>query len=1331
MGLPIFSTKRSRCFSTQTAGRRVRQPRWQFAAEALEPRIVLDASVVITELVADNQHGLKDDDGERSDWIEIFNAGDQPANLHDWHLTDDAANLGKWTFPAVTLMPDEYLVVFASGKNRIDPTRPLHTNFKLSADGEYLGLSRADEALAFDFAPQYPPIQADRSFGVAQDQTTTSILSRSADTRVFIPSADDETTRDFAWTAIGYDDASWIQGSNGVGFDNGDSSGFRELFGTDIQAQMFKQNSSAYIRTPFQVDSPAALLDLTMSIQYDDGFVAFLNGQEVARRNAPVNLTWDANATSTHINSAAKVFENIDLSPWRSQLQQGENVLAIQGMNATVSSNDFLIVHELHAHVPMPIASDAPRYLEVPTPGVPNGLVTYGGLSEAVSTDVGRGFYRQPLDVRLATSTLGSTLVYTVDGSVPSLTNGTIVPAHSEAAAPATTLHVSTTTTLRAAVFKDDFLPSSIETQTYVFLEDVIAQPASPPGWPTDSKSWGGFNPDYEMDPRVVDAYQSEIKDDLLAIPTLSIVTGQQELFGESGILQNPSYQGDAWERPVSVELIYPDDKPGFQVNSVMRIAGSDWARRNIAKRSFRLLFKESYGPDDLPTGGPKKLDFPLFAGTSVTSFNSIVLKGRADHSYAYTDGVRAQYIREHWGRDTMGDMGWVTTHGTYVHLYLNGLYWGLYAPFERPDGDFQAAYQGGDPDQWYINNGSSGWKGALGIDPVWSRMISANDYETFEQYLDIDNFIDYMMVNFYAGNVDWPSHNWWAARENKPEAKYQFFQNDTEMTFYGPTEANMDSLGGPVGNMYRKLTTFPEFRLRFADRVQIHMFNDGALTPTAAANRWNERSAQVEQAVVAESARWGDNRRLTPYTRDVEWVAERNRLLTQYFPTRTRFMISQFRQRGLYPTVGVPTLSQHGGLVPAGFPLELTTTATGTIYYTIDGSDPRLPSGEVSPQALLYSGHIELNESTTIRTRTLKDDAWSALDTAKFIVAATPANADNLRIAEINYHPHLPSTAEIAAGFKDQDEFEFIELVNISNESIDLSKVRFQTTVVNGNASGVDFAFSPSSITQLAAGARVLVVENLAAFTIRYGANLPIAGQWTGGLSNSGEQLTLTAGDVTIQQITYSDAWFPTTDGDGFTLEFSDPHNADPATWNQPASWQASQQLGGSPGLAPEVQVVGDSNHDGRFDSSDLVQVFLAGEYEDAFKGNSTYEEGDWDGDGDFTTADFVLVLAAGTYSNAAPAIGERHVAAWQDEFTVGMNPLVARFVDRRDKETRLRRIRPDDVLVVESLFANTENFVTCDSAAISMGPYPDVNAHEVRPRVSPTNLRPIRDSR
>jgi hypothetical protein len=239
------------------------------------------------------------------------------------------------------------------------------------------------------------------------------------------------------------------------------------------------------------------------------------------------------------------------------------------------------------------------------------------------------------------------------------------------------------------------------------------------------------------------------------------------------------------------------------------------------------------------------------------------------------------------------------------------------------------------------------------------------------------------------------------------------------------------------------------------------------------------------------------------------------------------------------------------------------------------------------------------------------------------------------LRVSEVHYHPADPSTKERAAGFINSDEFEFIELVNTGDRAIDLSAAQFETTTVDGNEEGVAFDFANASVLSLGPGARTVVVENLAAFKFRYGDNRSVAGQWNGRLNNAGETISLAAFGQPFLQFRYDDEWYPITDGDGPSLEFIDVNNADLSTWNRSGSWRASRQNGGTPGLPSSSP--GDANHDGVFDSRDLVQVFQAAEYEDSLPGNSTWEEGDWNGDGDFGTSDLVLAFQTGGYIAAA----------------------------------------------------------------------------------------------
>src|SRR6266496_4062510 len=134
-----------------------------FGGAAFPLRAVDD--LVITELMAKNDNTLADEDGDFPDWIEIYNAGTNGVDLNGWYLTDSPSDLTKWRFPSTNLAVNSYLVVFASGKNRRIPGRPLHTDFKLNDAGDYLGLVKPDgSTVQSAYTPAYPLQVSDVSY---------------------------------------------------------------------------------------------------------------------------------------------------------------------------------------------------------------------------------------------------------------------------------------------------------------------------------------------------------------------------------------------------------------------------------------------------------------------------------------------------------------------------------------------------------------------------------------------------------------------------------------------------------------------------------------------------------------------------------------------------------------------------------------------------------------------------------------------------------------------------------------------------------------------------------------------------------------------------------------------------------------------------------------------------------------------------------------------------------------------------------------------------------------------------------------------------------------
>lgn len=1124
-------------------------------------------NLAISEFLAVNDSRLADENGDRSDWIEIFNRGPEAASLGGWFLTDDPGQPSRWRFPPVDLAAGEFLIVFASGKDRASAGKELHANFKLDGDGDYLALVRPDgRTAASEFAPAYPPQRPDVSYGIAQAVSASTPVRRGAAARYLVPRDGD---LGLVWTLPEFDDAAWTPAQVALGFDaedpgdppaeeivnlarggaasqsslgygglperaidgstdgnygNGSVShtadgdpapswevdlgkvyplvrvvlwnrgdccsgrlsnfrvsvfadpeaesfaedfftdgtgfpppgsgfeialpegtagrfvrveilgqnatgqvylslaevevfgkgspaagsanlargkktaqsstafggfssravdgntdgvysdnsvthtspadaspfwqvdlgatyrlgeaalwnrtdccaqrlsnfrvavldenlavvsqsdhftdgsfpaspgyhfpfpagargrhvkiarlgsdlggesilslaevevfeappGYRHLLESDVQGAMSGVNSSIYLRLPFEIADPAAIDVLKLRIQHDDGFIAFLNGQEAARRNAPDSPAWNSAAAADRPDGEALAVEEIDLTAFRAALRPGRNLLAIHGMNSSAADPDFLIAPELEA---VSIREIGPRHFPKPTPGAPNDSEGLLGFVADTRFSADRGFYSAPFAVEISTATPGAEIRYTTDGSAPAAARGSLY------AGP---IPIATTTTLRAAAFKAGYGPTNVDTQTYIFPAAVVKQTGA--GFPA---TWGGTPADYEMDPNVANnpRYRDTLQNDLVTgIPTLSIVMDGADLFGPRGLYSNPEGRGDAWERPCSMELIHPDGRAGLQADCGLRIFGYGWRSHSATlKHALRLLFKRQYGPP--------RLRYRFFPDFPVERFDSLVLRAQGSRSWNdFRPSIEQTcYIRDAWARYTEQAMGKLATSSTYAHLYLNGLYWGLYNPVERPDAEFMAEHLGGREEDYdalnarvgnleVIDGGRQRWDALMALARS-SQVSTLEGFRKIQEFLDVPDLIDYLLINFYTGNQDWVGsngNNMRVAGGPGPLGGYKCFCWDMEYSIWNAADNNLavrTDFDTPAA-LYARLRANPEFRLLFADRVRKHFFHGGALTPEEAAERWRARAAEIDRAVVGESARWGDRRREPP----------------------------------------------------------------------------------------------------------------------------------------------------------------------------------------------------------------------------------------------------------------------------------------------------------------------------------------------------------------------------------------------------------------------------------------------------------------------------------
>ncbi len=277
---------------------------------------------------------------------------------------------------------------------------------------------------------------------------------------------------------------------------------------------------------------------------------------------------------------------------------------------------------------------------------------TFRGLSRIPPSACRTGFTTAQ-SVTLATTTPGAIIVFTINGSTPSVnaslqvTNGTLYTGP---------LNISATTTLRARAFKVDYRGSFVETRTYLFLDDVLNQ--SPQGQTPAGFAANGLNGqemDYGIDPEILALYGAPaVKTALLSIPSISITTDLANLFNATtGIYVNAGNRGPSWERAASVELINPDGSPGFDVNAGLRIRGGFSRNDFNPKHGFRFYFRSEYGD---PT-----LNYPLFGAEGTDTFDVLDLRAEQNYSWSSEGNIQNSFLREVFSRHPGG-------HGGTVH---------------------------------------------------------------------------------------------------------------------------------------------------------------------------------------------------------------------------------------------------------------------------------------------------------------------------------------------------------------------------------------------------------------------------------------------------------------------------------------------------------------------------------------------------------------------------------------------------------------------------------------------------------------------------------------
>ncbi|MDG2265671.1 MAG: lamin tail domain-containing protein, partial [Candidatus Marinimicrobia bacterium] len=585
-------------------------------------------SVIINEVVSSNSIYI-DEDGDTPDWIEIYNYGSQDVNIENWTISDDVNDLSKWHFPNVTIPANDYLMLWASNKDRNQIT------------------------------------------------SSRTLVNQGDIFKYLIPSSEPNSN----WTNINFNDSNWDDGASGFGYADGDD------------ATLLPNGTlSLYLRKNFSINNIGEVISLILDIDYDDAFVAYINGIEIARAN--INGVPPPFNASTNQDHEAQMYnggipDRFTISDFSSILVEGDNVLAIQAHNVSSWSSDFTIIPFLSAifsstnnigteppeilnlndnnnfHTNFKISTNsetltlsnntgniidqllieglAPdvsigissssgnivNYIET-TPGQENYSEEFlGSVQNEVIFSESGGLKDAPFYLSLSGNDSSQVIRFTIDGSSPdSFSQIYTYP-----------FEISDNMSIRAQIYSDNYLPSYVSTESYIFNSnhdiDVLLLSVDPIDFFDDNSGIYVFGPEGTYD---------------TAIP----------YFGANF--------WEDWERPIHFSFYENDSDDFVEFNAGVKIFGG-WSRGQNGQRSLSFFARGQYGDS--------KFEHSFFDNVTYTDFEALTIRNSGQ------DWLRSS-MKDIMLTSLMRDSELDFQDYNPVATYINGAYWGMYNMREK-----------------------------------------------------------------------------------------------------------------------------------------------------------------------------------------------------------------------------------------------------------------------------------------------------------------------------------------------------------------------------------------------------------------------------------------------------------------------------------------------------------------------------------------------------------------------------------------------------------------------------------------------------------------------
>ncbi|MBZ0265938.1 CotH kinase family protein [bacterium] len=1047
-------------------------------------------SIVLNEIVSQNVGTIADEDGEFTDWLELYNGTPNPLNLAGFGISDDPADPFKWIFPVTNIQQSEHLVIFASGKNR--------------------------------------------SYGTTHFET---IIDHGDNWKYFVG----ETEPPAGWSLLQFDDAAWLEGPSGFGY------------GDDDDQTLTDTTTSIYVRKIVQLENLDNITHFLLHVDYDDGFVAYINDLEIARKNVGEPWVRPAHDETAGQNHEAQVYQGLPpelfvFENFRDFIFEGPNIIALQVHNTSPQSSDLTLIPFLTLGLEIPpddpnglsddlgsalpplhtnfainrqgetvvlttpqgqiadiidtgeiptdisigrVTDGEPNWalFALPTPGMPNEGEVFNGTTEPpVISPVG-ALFANPVNVTI-TAAPGATIYYSLDGSIPTSDHFTYTEP----------FVVNTSSVVRATAIVGNQLPSEVNTESYII----------------------NFVTDY---------------------PIISISTDPVNLWDEqTGIYvlgedynPNPPHRGanywEDWERPIHLELFEPGGIGRFSMNAGVKIHGG-WTRF-FPQKSLSIFARPEYGDNSI--------NYPIFPDLPFDEYQNMILRNSGsdwDHTM-FRDMFMIDLVK-----DIDADFQWFRPS----IVFLNGEYWGIHNIREKLNEHYLATHHNIDPDS--IDRMEIWGNAIQGDAQHYNNMmdfIRNNDlsdpanYDHVRTLMEIDNFIDFNAVNIYYDNTDWPGNNNKFWRPKQEGGKWRWFLFDTDFGFglhdsagyaHNTLEMALDPNGIEWPNpayateLFRNLMTNETFQTEFINRMANLMnFN---WEPNHVRERLDFFANQIEPEIDRHLERW---------ERDpVEWQEMVDELY--YFNSRRR-----------------PEVRQH--LIDY-FELE------GMYTLTMDVNDPNMGSLRVSNSAIEefpWSGQYFTNLPLQITAQPnagYRFVEWLGIESTEPSIFINPTfnlsltavfevddiENTNVVINEINYSP--------ANDFETED---WIELYNNSENTLNISGWILSD-------SEITHRYILPANTQLLPDDYLVLCRDTLAFDNFFPNVHNRIGNFSFGFSGNGEVVKLfNQADQLIDSVEYgvTDPWPTAPAGNGPTLELIHPNLDNRRHWN----WRASQDHG------------------------------------------------------------------------------------------------------------------------------------------------------------------------